>query len=147
MACSCLNDIFKLYFFGTHARILFKNSQLMQIKLAVTSKKVVLLVMQFPSMASVQEGALPNVPRASGLLYTPSPGMQSLGMMAPQSPSYASAMPPHSSSFVSAMPPGKYIIFVQIFSSSGLPIFIGSSFSYVQLNSFRRLHGDGDSRT
>ncbi|XP_041019509.1 probable ADP-ribosylation factor GTPase-activating protein AGD14 isoform X1 [Juglans microcarpa x Juglans regia] len=64
----------------------------------------------FSSMASVQ-GALPNVTPASGLLYTPSLGIQSSGLMAPQSPSYASAMPPHSPSFVSAMPPvsGAYM--------------------------------------
>ncbi|XP_042988987.1 probable ADP-ribosylation factor GTPase-activating protein AGD14 isoform X3 [Carya illinoinensis] len=61
----------------------------------------------FPSMASVQ-GALPNVPPASGLLYTPSLGIQSSGLVAPQSPSYVSAMPPHSPSFVSAMPPGAH---------------------------------------
>lgn len=91
-------------------------------------------------MASVQ-GALPNVPPASGLLYTPSLGIQSSGLVAPQSPSYVSAMPPHSPSFVSAMPPGKCIFF-QIIISSGLPIFVGPSFSYVQFNSLRCAHGD-----
>jgi hypothetical protein len=55
--------------------------------------------MQFPTMVSLQ-GALPNLSAGGGLLQTSSLGTQSLSLMAPQSPSYASAVPPCS-------PPGK----------------------------------------
>jgi hypothetical protein len=86
------------------------------------------------------QGALPNVSPASSLLSTSSLGTQSLGLMAPQSPSYASAVPPpHSPSFVSAMPPGKFTLF--IFISSEHLFFIGRSFCYVQFNNLRCIHG------
>lgn len=63
--------------------------------------------MQFPTMASLQ-GALPNLSAASDLVQTSSFGTQSQGLMAPQSPSYTSAMSPFSPSLTSAMPPGKF---------------------------------------
>ncbi|GMY17806.1 probable ADP-ribosylation factor GTPase-activating protein AGD14 [Fagus crenata] len=47
----------------------------------------------FPTMVSFQ-GALPNLSAGGGLLQTSSLGTQSLSLMAPQSPSYASAVPP-----------------------------------------------------
>lgn len=59
----------------------------------------------FPTMVSLQ-GALPNLPAASDLVQTSSFGNQSQGLMAPQTPSYTSAMSPFSSSLTSAMPPG-----------------------------------------
>ncbi|KAM4074771.1 hypothetical protein ACB094_10G119300 [Castanea mollissima] len=57
----------------------------------------------FPTMVSLQ-GALPNLPAASDLVQTSSFGTQSQGLMAPQSPSYTSAMSPFSPSLTSAMP-------------------------------------------
>ncbi|KAJ0090165.1 hypothetical protein Patl1_12841 [Pistacia atlantica] len=59
----------------------------------------------FPSMASLQ-GSLPN----AGLLHTSNAGAHSLGLMMPQTSSYASAMHPQSSSYSSHMSPSKFIL-------------------------------------
>ncbi|XP_044462874.1 probable ADP-ribosylation factor GTPase-activating protein AGD14 [Mangifera indica] len=58
----------------------------------------------FPSMASLQ-GSLPN----AGLLHTSNAGAHSLGLMLPQSSSYASAVHPKSSSFSSNMSPSAFM--------------------------------------
>jgi hypothetical protein len=89
-------------------------------------------------MASLQ-GALPNVSAANNLLSTSSLGARSSGLMAPQSPSYASAVSPHSPSFVSDMSPGKFTLFV--FLSFEHPFFVGPTFGYVQFNNLRCIHG------
>lgn len=60
--------------------------------------------MQFPSMASLQ-GALPNVPPASGLMRAPSFGTPSSVWMAPQASTYAPAFSHQAPSYAPAVPP------------------------------------------
>ena len=67
---------------------------------------IVLLVVQFPSMASLQ-GVLPNVPPPSGLVRTSSLGTPSSAWMPPQSLPYASGMPLQSQPYASAVPQSK----------------------------------------
>ncbi|KAE7998770.1 hypothetical protein FH972_003281 [Carpinus fangiana] len=58
----------------------------------------------FPSMASLQ-GALPNVPPASGVIRASSFGTPSSAWMQPQASSYASTLPPQAPPYAPALPP------------------------------------------